>query len=282
MNKGYYLTDLDGTLLSSDATPSVHTVRVISRAIEEGAVISYATARSYQSSNAVVSQIPWRYPLVLYNGALLFDPVEKCVLDGYWLNQETTNEILRIGKSLGLVPLLFALDNEDKERVLHEKLFRMGDMQFIASRPNDPRFNEVKKLACPESLRTLILTYIGMLEELVPLKEAITDAFGLQVHIHLMKDNYINNHYFLEFSHPLANKQEGLALWAKAVGCSPADVTVFGDNLNDVGMFLAGGCKIAVANAHSDILKMADDIVQSNDHDGVANYIEARLNEKKN
>jgi Cof subfamily protein (haloacid dehalogenase superfamily) len=281
MDKRYYLTDLDGTLLSSDATPSEHTVRIISRAFEEGAVISYATARSFQSSNAVVSQIPWRYPLVLYNGALLFDPVQKRVLDGYWLHQETTNEIVRIGKSFGLVPLLFALDNEDKERVLHEKLFRTGDMQFLASRPNDPRFNEVKELACPDSIRTLILTYIGMLEELIPLKEAVTDALGSQVHIHLMKDNYINNHYFLEFSHPKANKQEGLAIWAKAVGCSPAEVTVFGDNLNDAGMFLTGGIKIAVANAHSDILKMADVIVQSNDQDGVANYIEAILKEKK-
>lgn len=281
MKKSCYLTDLDGTLLRPNATLSEHTVRVLTRAMEEGVVISYATARSYQSSYSVVSLIPWSYPLVLYNGALLFDPIEKRVLDGYWLHQETTNAIIHIGKSLGLIPLLFALDDEDKELVLHEKLGRTGDLEFAASRPNDPRFCEVEKLACPNTLRTLILTYIGLLDELEPLKEAVTTAFGSQVHTHLMKDNYIENHYFLEFSHPKANKQEGLCLWAKHVGCTPADVTVFGDNLNDVGMFLAAGCKVAVANAHPEIVGMADEIVQSNEEDGVANYIAGRLKENE-
>lgn len=281
MSKGYYLTDLDGTLLRSNATPSEYTIRVMSRALAEGAVISYATARSYQSSNAVVSQIPWSHPIVLYNGALLFDPVEKCVLDGFWLDPKTTNTLLLIGKSIGLVPLLFALDHEDKERVLHEKLGRTGDLQFAASRPNDPRFSEVEELACPDTLRPLILTYIGLFDELAPLKEKVIAALGSKVHIHFMKDNYIDNHYFLEFSHPQANKQNGLLLWAKHVGCSSADVTVFGDNLNDVGMFLAAGRKVAVANAHPEILDMADDIVQSNEEDGVAAFIEARMKANK-
>lgn len=51
----------------------------------------------------------------------------------------------------------------------------------------------------------------------------------------------------------------------------------FGDNLNDVGMFLAAGRKIAMENAHSEILNMADEVVSSNDQDGVAAYVEANL-----
>lgn len=278
MNSGYYLTDLDGTLLRSNATLSDYSVRVITDALDAGTVISYATARSYQSSAVVVSQIPWRYPLVLYNGALLFDPVHKRVLDGYILNRERTEGILAIGRSKGFVPLLFALDHEDQEKVLHEKLFRTGDLQFAASRPNDPRFSEMKELSCPPHLRTLIITYIGLLEELESLKQAVTSEFGSEVHVHMMKDNYIENHYFLEFSHPQANKQEGLLLWAKHVGCTPGNITVFGDNLNDVGMFLAAGRKVAVENAHSQILNMADEVIPSNDQDGVAGYVEVRLN----
>nr|WP_275691071.1 HAD hydrolase family protein [Paenibacillus aceris] len=110
-----------------------------------------------------------------------------------------------------------------------------------------------------------------------PLKKAVAYVFGSEIHIHMMKDNYIENHYFLEFSHPKANKQEGLLLWAKHVGCTSEDITVFGDNLNDVGMFLAAGRKIAVENAHPEILTMADEIILSNDQDGVAAYMEARL-----
>ncbi|NQX58478.1 HAD hydrolase family protein [Paenibacillus qinlingensis] len=274
-DRNYFLTDLDGTLLSSHAKPSDFTVGVITSALEQGAVISYATARSYQSSQAVVSKIPWRYPLVLYNGAMLFDPLEKRVLGGRWLDHERTNIIIQTGKTRGLTPLLFALDEQDNERVHHEKLERTGDLQFLASRPNDPRFREVEELRSTESLRTLILTYIGLLEELIPLKTAVQEVLGSEVHIHLMKDNYIEDHYFLEFSHPEANKQMGLRLWAELVGCASEDVTVFGDNLNDTGMFVEAGRKVAVANAHPEILLLADEIVMSNDEDGVAVYIAA-------
>jgi Cof subfamily protein (haloacid dehalogenase superfamily) len=272
----FFLTDLDGTLLSSDAKPSDYTISVITSALEQGAVISYATARSYQSSQAVVSEIPWRYPLVLYNGAMLFDPLEKRVLGGRWLDCERSNAIIQMGKSFGITPLLFALDEQDNERVHHERLERTGDLQFVASRPNDPRFREVDELSCTEALRTLILTYIGLLEGLLPLKTAVQEVMGSEVHIHLMKDNYIAGHYFLEFSHPEANKQMGLRLWADLVGCTSEDVTVFGDNLNDTGMFLEAGRKVAVANAHPEILLLADEIVESNDEDGVALFIAAR------
>ncbi|TXK68934.1 HAD family hydrolase [Paenibacillus sp. N3.4] len=55
------------------------------------------------------------------------------------------------------------------------------------------------------------------------------------------------------------------------------EVTVFGDNLNDLGTFNAGVYKVVVANAHPDIRMLPDLIVQSNDEDGVARYIERRL-----
>ncbi|MDR6549823.1 HAD-IIB family hydrolase [Paenibacillus qinlingensis] len=276
MKNTYFLTDLDGTLLRSQAKPSEFTISVLTQALEQGMVVSYATARSYQSSQAVASDIPWRYPLVLYNGAMLFDPIQKRVLDGRWLDSERCNTIIKMGKTLGITPLLFALDEKDNERVMHERLERTGDLQFLASRPNDPRFQEVDELQNTAELRTLILTYIGLFNELLPLKTAVEALFGSEVHIHLMKDNYIEGHYFLEFSHREANKQMGLRLWAALVGCASEDVTAFGDNLNDTGMFLEAGYKVAVANAHPDLLQMADEIAGSNDEDGVAAYIAAR------
>lgn len=277
MTRDYFLTDLDGTLLTSNAQISSFTVDVLTQALERGVVISYSTARSYQSSQAIVSVIPWRYPLVLYNGAMLFDPIEKRVLGGRWLDNGRTNAIISMGKTLELKPLLFALDEKDNERVYHEKLERTGDCQFYASRPNDPRFREVAELQCPATLRTLIVTYIGLLDELLPLKIVVEQALGSEVHIHLIKDNYIADHYFLEFSHPEANKQIGMRLWAELVGCSSEEVTVFGDNLNDKGMFLEAGRKVAVANAHPEIMMLADEIAANNDEDGVATYIAACL-----
>jgi hydroxymethylpyrimidine pyrophosphatase-like HAD family hydrolase len=155
MNKIIALTDLDGTLLLPDATLSEFTVSVMTRALDEGHVVSYATARSYTSSQALVGAIPWRHPLVLYNGGLLFDPVEKKPLGGAFLDSSLTNELLMVGRSFGHCPLLFALEEDGSERVLHEPLTASGYRQFRADRPGDKRFIETAALSCAESLQTL-------------------------------------------------------------------------------------------------------------------------------
>lgn len=272
----YYLTDLDGTLLRSDAAASAFTREVLAQAADRGAVISYATARGYVSSSRVTAGIAWKHPLVLFNGALVYDPMENRVLDGFWLDGAVTNEIIGLGKELSLTPLLFALDRDNRERVLHERLHRPGDVEFHRSRPGDPRFREVERLECPEDYRTLIITYIGLLEELEPLRDRAASLYGDRAHIHLMKDNYIEDHYFLELSHIRANKREGALLWCKLVGCDPAELTVFGDNLNDKGLFEAAGRRVAVANAHPELIAMSHEVALSNNDDGVARYIRER------
>jgi Cof subfamily protein (haloacid dehalogenase superfamily) len=277
MEPKFILTDLDGTLLQSNASLSDYTIKVLLEALDQGIVISYATARSYLSSNRIVSVIPWKYPLVLYNGALIFDPTKNKVIDGHWLDRGITNQIIELGRNFSLSPLLFGMDEEDRERVYHEKLVRTGDLHFLQSRPNDPRFAEVDRLECPESCRTLMVTYIGLLEELEPLKREIEQKYGKQVHIHIMKDSYIEHHYFLECSHSKANKKDGLKMWAKLVNCNPEDVIVFGDNLNDLGMFEAAGTKVAVSNAQCQLMGIATHVVESNDEDAVAKYIKGLL-----
>ncbi|RIX53229.1 Cof-type HAD-IIB family hydrolase [Paenibacillus nanensis] len=273
----YVLTDLDGTLLRSDATLSPYSKQIMTEAIEAGATIGYATARSYISSQRAAGAIPWKHPLVLYNGAMVVDPLTEQVLGGAWLDRGITNEIIEVGKAFGLTPLLFALDSEDQEKVYHERLSRAGDAAFYESRPNDPRFTEQKSLNCPADSRTLIITYIGLLNELEPLEARIRRQFGSQVCIHFMKDSYIRDHYFLEFSHPDANKKEGARKWASFVGCGLEQLTVFGDNLNDVGLFEAAGIRVAVANAHPSLISMASHHADSNNEDGVARFIRNML-----
>lgn len=277
MKPSYYLTDLDGTLLRPDASLSDYTTSVITAALDSGAVVSYATARSLTSSSGVVSGIPWKYPIVLYNGGMLYDPVRKEIVGGYWLEPDVVNGIVELGKASALSPLLFGLDSGDAERVLHEKLIAHGYIQFYNSRPGDARFRELEALQCPDDYRTLIITYIGLFEELEPLHRMLQDTYGSAVHLHFMKDNYIADHFFLEISHPKANKGDGLELWAGLVGCKPSDVTVFGDNLNDKSMFAAAGRRVAVADAHIALREMADHVAGSCSDDGVARFIEAEL-----
>ncbi len=273
MTERAFLTDLDGTLLRSDATLSRYTIETVNTLLDSGVKVSYATARSYRTSHQAVSTISWKYPVVLYNGALVVDSITHQVIDGYWLLPAFTDSLLELGRRHHLIPLLFGITSQDEEVVLHEPLTRIGERHFYESRPNDPRFREITWLQCPHDYRTLILTFIGLYEELLPLYNELTDLLGADIHMHFMKDYYIENHYFLEVSHPKANKREGLLIWARLVGIEPSQVTVFGDNPNDMGMFEQAGTAVAVSNAHPQLQAIADSIIESNEEDAVARYL---------
>lgn len=277
MKKRAYITDLDGTLLRSDQTLSPYTMNVVTDALERDLIVTFATARGYISAQSVVSDIPWKYPVILYNGALIYDGSNQTVVDGYWLERDISNEIIGIGRKHGITPFYFSLDKDQRERVLHETLRREGEMTFYAGRPHDPRFLEVKNLKCPPDYRTLALTYIGLHEELEPIRQEVTALYGDVIHAHMMPDYYIRNHYFLEFSHAKANKRDGLQLWSAHMGIDLENTVVFGDHINDIGLFEAGGTRIAVRNAHERIRHLADHIVDSNELDGVAHYIEQQM-----
>ena len=96
MNKKYILTDLDGTLLGSDKNLSKTSIEIINDALYDGHVISYSTARSYASSKEATRNILWQYPVVLYNGALIYDPISKKTIHGYYLSLELSRKIIEI------------------------------------------------------------------------------------------------------------------------------------------------------------------------------------------
>ncbi|WP_298888218.1 HAD family hydrolase [uncultured Serinicoccus sp.] len=58
---------------------------------------------------------------------------------------------------------------------------------------------------------------------------------------------------------------------------APHEVWAFGDMLNDIPMLEWAGRAHAVANAHPQVLALADEVVPSNDEDGVANRVAALL-----
>lgn len=279
MEKLYILTDLDGTLLHSNSKLSAFSENVVARALAEGHVVSYATARSYTSSQTKVSAIAWKYPIILYNGALILDPLTQSTVGGAWLSHDITNEVIVLGKSYDQVPFLFLLDENQHELVLHEPLRRVGEQGFYDSRPNDRRFHEVPLLQLNHlDKKVMIITYIGAYEDLMPLYDELKLRYGSDIYLHFTLDTYLEDQYFLEVSDPLANKGAAAIRWAELVGCLPEQVTVFGDNLNDLSMFEVAGKRLAVSNARNELKEKADSLIASNDEDGVALYIQGYLN----
>ncbi len=80
--------------------------------------------------------------------------------------------------------------------------------------------------------------------------------------------------YYLDITHPLANKGVALSEIAKLLDIPLAEVAVIGDGGNDVAMFERGGLSIAMGNASPQVRREADFVTDSNGEDGFANAIE--------
>ena len=72
-----FVTDLDGTLLRGDRTLSHFTVSTIRSLIERGILITYATARTFQSTFKLTNQIDFKIPVITRNGTIIAGQVLK-------------------------------------------------------------------------------------------------------------------------------------------------------------------------------------------------------------
>ena len=80
--------------------------------------------------------------------------------------------------------------------------------------------------------------------------------------------------YYLDFTHPLANKGNALSALAKLVGIPLAEMAVIGDGANDVAMFARSGLSVAMGNAAPRVQRAADFVTAPNDRDGFATAVE--------
>jgi len=80
--------------------------------------------------------------------------------------------------------------------------------------------------------------------------------------------------YYLDITHPLANKGAALSEIAKLLTVPLAEIAVIGDGGNDVVMFERSGLSIAMGNAGPEVRQAADFVTDSNREEGFANAIE--------
>lgn len=71
------ISDLDGTLLPSDKRIPPEDLEIIRQFQAAGGRFTIATGRTYEAASVYLEQVQPNAPVILYNGAMLFDPMKK-------------------------------------------------------------------------------------------------------------------------------------------------------------------------------------------------------------
>lgn len=270
MNKKLFVTDLDGTLLGSNREVSDFTVKTLNGLIEEGVDITFATARSFISAFPILKNINFRLPAITHNGAHITNPIGEIIVENL-LDYEIYKDIFSVAEKLGLSVFTNAKNEKGEERLSYTEIQNIAQADYIDERMkrNDKRLLKYEG----EFDRILLIHFLDKEQKLQPVKEYISKKYSSVLSMKMVEDIYNHGFYGLQIYNKKANKGDMLVELLKILNRDKKDTVVFGDQLNDLELFEHAGTKIAVANAHGELKKKADFIIDSNDNDGVAKYI---------
>jgi len=272
MMKPIYITDLDHTFLRTDQTVSDFSVEVWNNKAKE-AILSVATARSFQKSRDFLNKLHLDAPMILLDGSMIVTP-EKKLIDIKTVNKAVADAIIDEGKKFDIHPFVIALKERKTldEAFLFPTSLNLYQHGVLENYRNDPRMVECKNIKALEL--NLKLVYFGDLQTLKPLTTHLQKTFGATLEYKLSPEKYSDG-WFLTILHPQGDKAHALSTVLEYLGRDSSDVTVFGDSVNDIGMFKLAGTSVAVYNALEEVKAVADVVLpHSNDEDGVARYLD--------
>lgn len=274
--KTLYVSDLDGTLLTSDMNISENSLKIINNLIDEGMLFTYATARSISSASIVAKGLSTKHPIIAYNGAFIVEPDTRKILAKEDFSRAQTAVVMDILGQNHISPLVYSFV-DGKERVSwipNEE--NEGKRHYIDSRKGDKRLRPV---AVDEELykgEVFYFTCIGEKEELEPVYQALKDnenytcTFQLEIY---------REEYWLEIMPRKATKANAILKLKELLDCNR--IVSFGDAINDIPMFRISDECYAVENAVEELKKMATAVIESNNNDGVAKWLNAHVHAKE-
>ncbi|WP_295096123.1 Cof-type HAD-IIB family hydrolase [Ruminococcus sp.] len=261
ISKVILLSDLDGTLLSTDKKITDIDRRAIERFTSMGGRFTVATGRTVQSFEQFLSILPLGYPIIMYNGAAIHDYKSGKTLYTHPLPVEARSYVEEL---LELMP-------EAGGEVLKTDgtyVFSNTDYQQLHTRLCDivPNYAELEEIEDG-----------GWLKVLFSMSPEDVEHMGLLVKKldHEGVDYVKSSDIFLEMLPSGVSKGSALAEYRKLSGMEGCTFVSVGDFDNDIEMIVEADLGACPANAEKSVKEKADLILdRTNDEGAVSELIE--------
>ena len=257
--------DLDGTLIGSDLSLGTRTIKSIEAVKKAGVNVTFATGRMVSATRIYAHELGIDLPIVGLNGALV-KPLSnnECVFHAP-LSSESFLKALDILATTNATTLIV-----DRDEAFGWNL--TAKMQKILS----SWICDIKEIDPTDSPTTPTIALVSGDEK--PVKETAERIQKLNlpdVQVFLFPSIRYYPMWYFELRRIGVNKGTGLKALRKYLGIEKSETLAIGDFINDVPMFMEAGIRATVANAHENVLKIADYVSKySCDNDAVADIIE--------
>jgi Cof subfamily protein (haloacid dehalogenase superfamily) len=250
------LADVDGTLVTPDKVLTDDAVDAVHALGAAGIRFAVTSGRPPRGMAMLVQPLDIETPIAGFNGGLLVDPAMN-VIEQHVVPQHLIEPISAVLTSQRLDVWIYRgadwyVPDPDGPHVAREA----ATVRF------DPKV--MKSL---DGLTDRVAKIVGVSDDRAAVEGAWTaarDTFGDHVTVATSQP------YYLDITHPLANKGWVAQYLAKKYELAPDEIATIGDMANDVLMFAHSGLSISMGNADPQVKRAARRVTDSNDHEGFA------------
>lgn len=271
--KTLYISDLDGTLLSSDASLSEKSREALRLFSSRGILVSAATARTAATVSHILADTGLTVPVILMNGVCTFDLSEKRYVEINAMSESAKKKLFDAVS--GTSGFLYTIDG-GRLSTFYERTDTPHSRQFRAEREEKygKVFTRTDSFCDCLGWCAVYFSLAGYYDELSSVYDELSRESEL--HIEFYRDIYNTDFWYLEACAAGVSKYAAASSLKKRIG---ADRMIgFGDNLNDISLFEACDECYAVSNAKDEVIRRADGVIGANTADSVVRFIAEREN----
>ncbi len=263
------VTDLDGTLLNDHSMISDLNKKVLEKAIQNGIQLVIATGRRFFSTNRFATEFSLPLDLICNNGQVLRTSISGDRILSHYISEQTTKNIIQLGKSFGFIPLMHVDQYEEGIDMITEYHQENSTLQkYVGGILN-------RTLSVPDTLNhhlpvtTVICFLHNDFQRLVNFEKKYRDVIAS----YKLKSIITTIHKIgpcMELILDGISKWSGVIEYMGLRKKSLDGIIAFGDEANDLELIQNATIGVAMKNAVHSVKQVANRISDyTNDEDGV-------------
>jgi Cof subfamily protein (haloacid dehalogenase superfamily) len=253
------VSDIDGTLVRDDKSLSDANRDAILALAAEGVATTLISSRPPSGMVALAATLRLAGPLAAFNGGTLFD-ADGAIRFAHRLEGPDAASMLRLAERRGVALWVYA------------------DGAWFVTGLDNPHLARERLAA---GIEPVIRTEFGGLDGRIDKIVGVSDDHGLLLRLEEQARALIgarativrSQPYYLDITHRLANKGDGIAALARAFEVELAQVAALGDMPNDLPMFARAGVSVAMGQAPACVRAAANATAATNEENGVADAV---------
>ena len=254
------VSDVDGTLVDHNKEITPATVAAVKRLRAAGLDFTLISARPMSGLRPLLDTLSLDGDVAAFNGGIIFRR-DGTIVSHATIPGDVARGVMAVAAGAKVDTWVFA------------------DDRWYASDADGPHTASERRASAQEPVtvddfdalleRADKITFVSDDEPaLRALYERVHGAFGDRATVAQSQT------YYLDVTATTANKGDGVATLAKALGVELSDTAVIGDQANDLPMLTRAGLPIAMGNAPDRVKAAAQEITRTNNEDGVAHAID--------